>query len=114
MGQDVLNKENETKLNQPIDKDMPPKEDVKKKSEKDELTSENIKTLLLPNKFEGDSNLDLKIDSQPIGEKKDAMEADSVINTKAQQVESISNQVDSKLESPVLEAPKMDRKENSS
>ena len=112
--QDELNKENETKLNQPSDKDMPPKEIVKKKSEKDELTSENIKTLLLSNKFEGDSNLDLKIDSQPIGEKKDAMEADSVINTKAQQVEGISNQVDSKIESPVLEAPKMDRKENSS
>ena len=113
---DELKKENKTKLNQPSDKNISSKEIVIKKSEKDEETSENTKTLILSNTFEGDSDLDLKIDSQPFGEKIEAMEADSVINTEAKQVESISKQVDSKIESPDLEAPKMDKnvKENSS
>lgn len=109
---DELNKECKTKLNQPTDEDMPSKEMDKKKSKPDEETSENTKTLIVPKKFEEDSNVDLKIDTKPIGEKKEVMEGDSVLSKKAQQVESISKQVDSKMESPDLEAPKIDVQKN--
>ena len=113
---DELNKEYKNKLNQPSDKerilkldfDIPSKEIDTKKSERDEKTSENTKT----NKFEDDSNVDLKIDTKPIGQKKEAVEGISVINTKAQQLESISKPVDSKMESSDQEAPKMDIQKN--